>query len=231
MDWNQFTSIPNGTQVKNHLYDQCVALANLFHESVIGEPFVPVDSAFEWWTRFWEFPQLRNVYTQSASPAEGALFVAKGGIYDGINGHIGVVTGVGNGGFYTMEQNTGPYWPQRYVYRYWRLNDNNVLGFLIPKDNPAQEDELNAEDRALLVKINADNQRILAVQEKLPARLLTYKFKSKSGRETSLRGLATTYASDRIVQKRLFKRDVRRFTKIYSLLDKIIALLETKEKK
>ena len=134
MDWNQFTSIPNGTQVKNHLYDQCVALANLFHESVIGGTFVGVPSAFNWWTDFSSWETLRANYTQSQAPVAGAIFVARGGIYNLPDGHIGIVTKINaNGTFQTMEQNAGTW---RYVGRYTR-GSANILGFLIPKNNPA----------------------------------------------------------------------------------------------
>lgn len=134
MSWGQFTSIPNGTRVLNHGWDQCVALANLYHESVIGGSFVPVGSAFQWWTQFGGFATLTNNYVQSSTPVAGAIFVARYGIYDAPNGHIGVVTGVNsNGTFNTMEQNAGTW---RYVGRYTR-GMANVLGFLIPRNNPA----------------------------------------------------------------------------------------------
>lgn len=140
MGWQTFTRIPNGTRIFNHGYDQCVALANRYHEGPLGLPFVPVDSAFEWWTRFSEFPQLYEHYTQSQTPVAGAIFVSFGGIYDAVNGHIGVVTGVRAGGFTTMEQNTGTEAPKRYVYRHFRVKDDSVYGFLIPKINPATKE-------------------------------------------------------------------------------------------
>lgn len=139
--WIKFNSIPNGTRIFNHGYDQCVALANHYHEGTIGGPFVPVNSAYEWWTRYDELPQINRYYTRSAVPVPGALFVAFGGIYDGVNGHIGNVVQLHAGGFVTMEQNTGPYAPQRYVYRHFRVNDDSVLGFLVPRNNPATEKE------------------------------------------------------------------------------------------
>ncbi len=132
--WNEFTSIPNGTQVLNHGWDQCVALANLYHEGVIGGSFVPVASAYQWWTLFGLFPTLYQNYTQSYTPVPGAIFIARYGVYNAPDGHIGVVTGVNpNGTFNTMEQNAGTW---RYVGRYTR-SMSNVLGFLIPKNNPA----------------------------------------------------------------------------------------------
>lgn len=137
MSWQTFTAIPNGTKVFNHGYDQCVALANLYHEEEIGGSFVPVDSAYQWWTDFGRHPQLTSKYTPSTKPVAGAIFVSRYGIYNAPDGHIGVVTGVNpNGTFTTMEQNTGSHWPQRYVYRHTR-DMRNILGFLHPKQNPA----------------------------------------------------------------------------------------------
>lgn len=135
MDWKQFTSIPNGTRVLNHYWDQCVALANLYHEDVIGGDFVGVASAWQWWTDFSHRKTLTDNYTQSSVAQPGAIFVARYGIYDAPNGHIGVVTAVHpDGTFNTMEQNAGTW---RYVGRY-RRTYANVLGFLIPKNNPAK---------------------------------------------------------------------------------------------
>lgn len=134
--WKQFNAIPNGTRVLNHGWDQCVALANLYHEDVIGGSFVQVGSAFQWWTEFSYHKTLTENYTKSSKPVAGAIFVARYGIYDAPNGHIGVVTKVhADGSFDTMEQNAGTW---RYVGRYTR-SKANVLGFLIPKDNPAVE--------------------------------------------------------------------------------------------
>ena len=133
MTWDSFIAIPNGTRIKNHGYDQCVALANLYHESVIGGSFVPVPSAYQWWTQFGSYATLRDNYTQSGTPVAGAIFVSKGGPYNNVDGHIGVVTSVnGNGTFNTMEQNA----TYRDVWRYTR-NMAGVYGFLIPKNNPA----------------------------------------------------------------------------------------------
>lgn len=132
--WQQFTSIPNGTQVFNHLMDQCVALANLYHEDVIGGSFVPVPSAYMWWDYFWNYQTLTDNYTQSNVAVPGAIFISRYGLYDAPNGHIGVVTSVNdNGTFNTMEQNAGTW---RYVGRYTR-GYSNMLGFLVPKNNPA----------------------------------------------------------------------------------------------
>lgn len=134
MNWDEFTSIPNGTRILNHGYDQCVALANLYHEGVVGGSFVPVNSAYQWWTDFNRFPQLTSKYRRSSDPVPGAIFVSRGGIYDLPNGHIGVVTALNKGGhFDTMEQNAGA----RYLGRYVR-GMQNILGFLIPINNPAE---------------------------------------------------------------------------------------------
>lgn len=134
MNWNEFNAIPNGTQVLNHGWDQCVALANLYNEGVVGGGFVPVGSAYQWWTDFDYFPQLYQNYTRSGTPVAGAIFVSRYGLYDAPDGHIGVVTSVNSDGtFNTMEQNAGTW---RYVGRYTR-DYTNMLGFLIPKNNPA----------------------------------------------------------------------------------------------
>lgn len=153
LTWQQFTSIPNGTRVLNHGWDQCVALANLYHESVIGGSFVAVGSAYQWWTEFRNWPTLRNNYTPSSAPAAGAIFVARYGIYDAPNGHIGVVTSVnGNGTFNTMEQNAGTW---RYVGRYTR-GMANILGFLVPKNNPATGNSAGASTETVTT-VKEDN--------------------------------------------------------------------------
>lgn len=134
MTWQHFTSIPNGTRVLNYYFDQCVALANLYSQGVIGANFVPVNSAWQWWDHFWNYPTLHQNYVQSSKPVAGAIFVSRYGIYNAPDGHIGVVTSVNsNGTFNTIEQNAGTW---RYVGRYTR-GYQNMLGFLIPKNNPA----------------------------------------------------------------------------------------------
>ena len=134
MKYADFVKIPNGTQVLNHGFDQCVAVANLYHESVIGGEFVPVASAYQWWTSFGAYPTLLKHYTPSNTPVAGAIFVSRYGLYDAPNGHIGVVTKVNpNGTFNTIEQNAGTW---RYKGTYVR-DMQNMLGFLIPKNNPA----------------------------------------------------------------------------------------------
>lgn len=134
MSWAQFTAQPNGTRVYNHGWDQCVALANQFQEEVLGGAFVPVDSAYQWWTNYSSLPQLTSKYVPSTTPVAGAVFIGRYGIYQAANGHIGVVTSVnGNGTFNTMEQNAGTW---RYLGRYTR-GMANILGFLIPRNNPA----------------------------------------------------------------------------------------------
>lgn len=137
MKYSDFRKIPNGQRIFNHGYDQCVALANHYHENVLGKGFVAVASAYQWWTMYPHLHELNSTYVRSKTPVPGALFVAFGGIYDGRDGHIGLVTDVRAGGFSTMEQNTGPYAPQRYTYRHFRVNDSSVLGFLVPRNNPA----------------------------------------------------------------------------------------------
>ena len=133
--WQEFTSIPNGTRIFNHGFDQCVALANHYHEEVLGGRFVGVNSAHEWWTRFGAYPQLAEKYYQSQESVPGAIFVSRGGIYDAVHGHIGVVTADGPTTIDTMEQNAGTW---RYTGRYTR-GMANIYGFLIPHNNPANQ--------------------------------------------------------------------------------------------
>lgn len=131
--WAEFTGTPNGTRILNYGFDQCVALANHYH-AMLGGQFVPVQSAFQWWTN--RYPQVDAIYDRSATPVPGALFVSRGGIYNQPDGHIGVVTAVHpDGTFDTMEQNAGTW---RYLGRY-RRSMANILGFLVPKNNPASE--------------------------------------------------------------------------------------------
>ena len=104
----EFLGIRNGTQILNHGYDQCVALDNYYNENDHGNSSVPVASANQWWTDFSRLSMLNRVYRQSNTPVAGALFVARYGIYNAPDGHIGVVTSVNsNGTFNTMEQNAG----------------------------------------------------------------------------------------------------------------------------
>jgi len=157
MNWAQFTAQPNGTRIYNHGYDQCVALANQYHEEVIGGSFVPVGSAFQWWTEYSSQPNIYSKYVQARKPVAGAIFVARYGIYDAPNGHIGVVTSVNNDGtFQTMEQNAGTW---RYLGRYTRTLAN-VLGFLIPKNNPAGDDDVvTQQDKQDIAELVAETLR------------------------------------------------------------------------
>lgn len=134
--WNQFKSIPNGTRIFNHGADECVALANHFHENVLGGSFIWVGSAHQWWTT--NQPEINRLYTKSSKPVAGALLVSRGGIYDRTHGHIGGVVSetYTDGSFDTIEQNAGT-GARRYVYRYRRPQGNGMLGFLVPKNNPA----------------------------------------------------------------------------------------------
>lgn len=152
LTWDQFRTIPNGTQVLNHYADECVALANLFQEGVLRRPFVAINSAYQWWTLYHALPALHNTYRQSQTPIAGGVIVSRGGNYNSKDGHIGVIVEVyGDGSFLTMEQNAG-YGSQRYVYRY-RRDMRNVLGILHPINNPAtqEEDDMFTDaDRKLL---------------------------------------------------------------------------------
>lgn len=132
----EFFAIPNGTYVYNNGADQCVALANQYHQGSLNGSFVPVDSAFQWWDDFDSLPQLYNVYNKlNDNPQKGDIFVARYGKYDAPNGHIGVVNNDWDGSYFgTMEQNAGS-GLARWTYRYNRDNAN-ILGFLRPKTSP-----------------------------------------------------------------------------------------------
>lgn len=139
MSWAEFISIPNGTRIFNHGADECVAVANLYHEEVLGGSFIGVTAAHQWWTLQWA--EIDRLYTKSLSPVAGAIFVGQGGIYDRTSGHIGgVVANVDPAGewFDTVEQNAGS-GAARYFWRYRRANDNSIWGFLVPKNNPATQ--------------------------------------------------------------------------------------------
>ena len=137
MLWDEFVAIPNGTRILNHNFDQCVALANLYHEQVIGGAFVPVGSAYQWSTDFSRYLQLTSNYTQlpaHANPEPGDIFVSRGGIYNSRDGHIGVVVRSWNGStFGTKEQNAEN---NRYVYQTYNRTKANMLSYLRPKQSP-----------------------------------------------------------------------------------------------
>jgi hypothetical protein len=137
MIWDEFVAIPNGYRVFNNGFDQCVALANLYHEGVLGGQFVPVGSAYQWWTQYQQLGMLRDKYTQvsvSEAPRAGDIFVARFGAYDAPNGHIGIVIRDWDGStFGTKEQNAEN---NRYTWQTYNRNKDNVLGFLRPKQSP-----------------------------------------------------------------------------------------------
>lgn len=136
-EWNAFRSTPAGTVIFNHSYAECVAVANLMNETVLGLPFVPVDSAYEWWSLRHVIATLANNYTPSATPVAGAIVVWAGPGWNAQHGHIGTVLEVnGDGTFVTLEQNAGS--KARYTYRHLRsVRDGGLQGFLIPNNNPA----------------------------------------------------------------------------------------------
>lgn len=127
MSWADFLAIPDGTVVFNHGDSQCVALANLFNEGVLGGGFVSVQSALDWWTN----PRVAEVHGFSrvaSDPQPGDICIASCEIYDCTNGHIFVVTRAWNGvTFGTMEQNVYG----EFVSRHDRTMAN-VDGFLRP---------------------------------------------------------------------------------------------------
>ena len=142
MQWHEFLAIPNGTRILNHSYDQCVALANLYHEQVIGGSFVPVGSAYQWYTQYANYPQIHSKYVQlhpGANPEPGDIFVSRGGIYNSVDGHIGVVIRAWDGAtFGTKEQNAER---NRYSYQTYNRSKANMLGYLRPKVSPIPQPE------------------------------------------------------------------------------------------
>ena len=131
----EFFGMPNGSHVYNHGADQCVALANEFHEGVLSGAFVPVNSAYQWWTQFNNYATLRDNYTQvTGNPIRGDIFVGRYGPYQAANGHIGIVERAWNGQtFGTMEQGIWAGGFNQYVTRLNR-NMDYVLGFLRPNN-------------------------------------------------------------------------------------------------
>jgi len=129
MSWQDFLNIPNGEQVFNHGASECVALANLYNEGVLGGGFVAVGSALQWWTN-------GNVSANhgfdriDSNPQVGDIFIASCDIYNCQFGHIGVVVRAWDGStFGTMEQNVYG----EFVSRHDRTMAN-VDGFLRPQN-------------------------------------------------------------------------------------------------
>lgn len=132
MSWGNFLNIPDGTQVLNHGWDQCVALANLYNEGVLGGGFVQTPNAVGWWFNE-NVASVHGFSRETSNPQVGDIFVASAGLYDSTNGHIGVVTRAWDGStFGTIEQNGGA----RYVARYDR-GMANMDGFLRPINQSA----------------------------------------------------------------------------------------------
>ncbi len=129
MSWQDFLNIPNGETVFNHGASECVALANLYNEGVLGGGFVAVGSALQWWTN-------GNVSANhgfdriDSNPQVGDIFIASCEIYNCQFGHIGVVVRAWDGStFGTMEQNVYG----EFVSRHDRTMAN-VDGFLRPQN-------------------------------------------------------------------------------------------------
>ena len=156
MNWSDFVAIPNGAKIANHGGDQCVALANLYNEDVIGGSFVPVASAYQWWTEYGRFPQLTTNYAQVSpgeNPKKGDIFISRGGMYNSQHGHIGVVIRDWDGStFGTKEQNAEL---NRYSYQTYNRTKQNMLGYLRPKNNPA-----NITDTGDFMRVTWDNTGI-----------------------------------------------------------------------
>ena len=127
MSWQDFLNIPNGETVFNHGASECVALANLYNEGVLGGGFVQVGSALQWWTN----TNVANVHGFTridSNPQVGDIFIASCEIYNCQFGHIGVVVRAWDGStFGTMEQNVYG----EFVSRHDRTMAN-VDGFLRP---------------------------------------------------------------------------------------------------
>lgn len=132
MSWQDFLNIPNGETVFNHGASECVALANLYNEGVLGGGFVQVGAALQWWTN----PNVAAVHgftPITSNPQAGDIFIASCGLYDCNFGHIGVVVRSWDGStFGTMEQNVYG----EFVSRHNRTMDN-VDGFLRPINQAA----------------------------------------------------------------------------------------------
>lgn len=145
MTVEEFFRIPTGEYIYNYGNDQCVALANLYDGGALKYDIPPgIQSAYQWWTTYSQKPQLYNNFEQvDTNPQRGDIFVSKGGVYDSVHGHIGVVERTWDGStFGTMENG---YWNGKSSMKRFNRNMNNVLGFLRPNSNvpptPAQEDE------------------------------------------------------------------------------------------
>jgi hypothetical protein len=132
MSWGDFLNIPDGTQVLNHGWSECVALANLFNEGVLQGGFVVTPNALGWWFNA-NVASVHGFSRVADNPQVGDIFIASAGLYDATNGHIGIVVRAWDGTtFGTMEQNGGA----RYVAGYNRTMAN-VDGFLRPINQSA----------------------------------------------------------------------------------------------
>ena len=127
MSWQDFLNIPNGEQVFNHGASECVALANLYNEGVLGGGFVAVGSALQWWTNT-NVADVHGFTRIDSNPQVGDIFIASCEIYNCQFGHIGIVVRAWDGStFGTMEQNVYG----EFVSRHDRTMAN-VDGFLRP---------------------------------------------------------------------------------------------------
>jgi len=129
MSWQDFLNIPNGETVFNHGASECVALANLYNEGVLGGGFVAVGSALQWWTNG-NVATVHGFDRIDSNPQVGDIFIASCEIYNCQFGHIGVVVRAWDGStFGTMEQNVYG----EFVSRHDRTMAN-VDGFLRPQN-------------------------------------------------------------------------------------------------
>lgn len=154
MTLEEFFAIPTGAHIYNYGNDQCVALANLYTGGALQQPIPPgIQSAFQWWTTYAEKPALYDYFEQETSnPKRGDIFVSKGGVYDKIHGHIGVVERDWNGStFGTMENG---YWNGVSAMKRFSRNMDNILGFLRPKSLIPPKPPVNKKGKvAMIVKV------------------------------------------------------------------------------
>lgn len=153
MPLEEFFEIPTGTHVYNYGNDQCVALANLYTGGALQQPIPPgIQSAFQWWTTYAEKAALYDYFVQVPdSPKKGDIFVSKGGVYDNVHGHIGVVERDWDGStFGTMENG---YWNGVSAMKRFSRNMANVLGFLRPKALIPPTPPVDKKGKDMIVKV------------------------------------------------------------------------------
>lgn len=156
MTLEEFFAIPTGTHIYNYGNDQCVAGANLYTGGALQQPIPPgIQSAYQWWTTYAQKPELYNYFDQVAeAPQHGDIFVSKGGVYDSVHGHIGVVEHSWDGSTFGAMENG--YWNGKSSLQRFRRNMGNILGFLRPKSitPPAPP---TSKDTEMIVRVVCPN--------------------------------------------------------------------------